>query len=32
MWSTTECTEVEPMIMLIDEVGRAAPPYILEVQ
>jgi hypothetical protein len=27
-----ECTEVERTIMLIDEVGWAAPPYALEVR
>jgi hypothetical protein len=32
MRSTAECTEVERMIGSIDEVGRAAPPYALEVQ
>jgi hypothetical protein len=32
MRSTAECTEVERMIVLIDEVGRVAPPYALEVQ
>jgi hypothetical protein len=32
MWSTAECTEVEQMIVSIDEVGRAAPPYALEVR
>jgi hypothetical protein len=32
MWSTAECMEVERMIMLIDEVGRATPLYILEVR
>jgi hypothetical protein len=32
MWSTVECMEVEQMNGSIDEVGRAAPPYALEVQ
>jgi hypothetical protein len=32
MWSTAECTEEEKMIVLIDEVGRAAPPYALKVR
>jgi hypothetical protein len=32
MRSTAECMEVERMIMLIDEMGRAAPPYAFEVQ
>jgi hypothetical protein len=32
MRSTAECTEVEGMIVLIDEVGRAAPLYALEVR
>jgi hypothetical protein len=32
MWSTIECTQVERMIVLIDEVGRAAPLYALEVR
>jgi hypothetical protein len=32
MWSTVECMEVERMNGSIDEVGRAAPPYALEVQ
>jgi hypothetical protein len=32
MWSTAECMEVERMIGLIDEVGRAAPLYALEVR
>jgi hypothetical protein len=32
MRNTTECMEVERMIGLIDEVGRAAPPYALEVR
>jgi hypothetical protein len=31
MLSTAECTEVERMIVLIDEVVRAAPLYTLEV-
>jgi hypothetical protein len=31
MWSTAECIEVEQMNELIDEVGRVAPPYALEV-
>jgi hypothetical protein len=32
MWSTAECMEVEQTNGSIDEVGRAAPPYALEVQ
>jgi hypothetical protein len=32
MQSTAECMEVERMIASIDEVGRAAPPYALEVR
>jgi hypothetical protein len=32
MQSTAKRTEVEQMIVLIDEVGRAAPPYVLEVR
>jgi hypothetical protein len=32
MRSAAECTEVERMIVLIDEVGWAAPPYVLEVR
>jgi hypothetical protein len=32
MQSTAECMEVERMIGSIDEVGRAAPPYALEVR
>jgi hypothetical protein len=32
MQSTAECMEVERMIGSIDEVGRAAPPYVLEVR
>jgi hypothetical protein len=32
MPSTTECMEVEWMIGSIVEVGRAAPPYALEVR
>jgi hypothetical protein len=31
MWSIAECMEVERMNGSIDEVGRAAPPYVLEV-
>jgi hypothetical protein len=32
MWSTAKCMEVEQMNDSIDEVGRAAPPYALEVR
>jgi hypothetical protein len=32
MRSTVECMEVEQMIGSIDEVGRVAPPYALEVR
>jgi hypothetical protein len=32
MWNTAECMEVVRMNGSIDEVGRAAPPYALEVQ
>jgi hypothetical protein len=32
MQNTAECMEVARMNGLIDEVGRAAPPYALEVQ
>jgi hypothetical protein len=32
MRSTAEYMEVERMIRSIDEVGRAAPPYVLEVR
>jgi hypothetical protein len=32
MQSTAECMEVEQMNGSIDEVGRAAPPYALEVR
>jgi hypothetical protein len=32
MWSTAECMEVEQMNGSIDEVGWAAPPYVLEVR
>jgi hypothetical protein len=31
MWSIAECMEVEQMNGSIDEVGRAAPLYMLEV-
>jgi hypothetical protein len=32
MRSTVECMEVERMIGSINEVGQAAPPYVLEVR
>jgi hypothetical protein len=32
MWNTAECIEVVRMNGSIVEVGRAAPPYALEVQ
>jgi hypothetical protein len=32
MWSTAERMEVEQMIVSNDEVGWAAPPYVLEVR
>jgi hypothetical protein len=32
MWNTAECMEVAQMNGSIIEVGRAAPPYALEVQ
>jgi hypothetical protein len=32
MWSTVECMEVVRMNDSIDEVGRAAPQYALEVR
>jgi hypothetical protein len=32
MWSIAECMEVEQMNGSIDEVGRVAPPYALEVR
>jgi hypothetical protein len=32
MWSIAECMEVERMNGSINEVGRAAPPYALEVR
>jgi hypothetical protein len=32
MWSAAKCMEVEQMNGSIDEVGRAAPPYVLEVR
>jgi hypothetical protein len=32
MWSTAECMEVARMNGSINEVGRAAPPYALEVR
>jgi hypothetical protein len=32
MWSIAECMEVERMDGSIDEVGRVAPPYTLEVR
>jgi hypothetical protein len=32
MWNTAECVEVVQMNESIDEVGRATPPYALEVR
>jgi hypothetical protein len=32
MRSTAKCMEVERMIVMNDEVGRAAPPYVIEVR
>jgi hypothetical protein len=32
MWNTAECMEVERMNGSIEEVGQAAPPYVLEVR
>jgi hypothetical protein len=32
MWSAVKCMEVEQMNGSIDEAGRVAPPYVLEVR